>query len=227
MRMQKTVVRVVNLGLIPYASALRVQQQHIKKHLDTSSKSSNTLLLCEHQPVYTVGIRQALYSAEEEERLRSLGAEFFRTNRGGLITFHGPGQLVCYPILNLNFFKRSVRWYVCQLERTVISLCGKFGIEAATSPDTGVWVNDNKICAIGIHCGRYITSHGLALNCNADMRWFENIVPCGIVGKGVTSLSQELRREVSVPEAVSPLLKAFSEHFHCDLLLEDSEINTI
>ncbi|KAI1903510.1 hypothetical protein AGOR_G00027930 [Albula goreensis] len=101
----------------------------------------------------------------------------------------------------------------------------RFGIKASTSPDTGVWVGDNKICAIGINCRMYVTSHGLALNCNTDMRWFENIVPCGIHGKGVTSLSQELQREVPVTEAVPPLLEAFAEQFNCRLSFEDLDIN--
>ncbi|KAG7483833.1 hypothetical protein MATL_G00042640 [Megalops atlanticus] len=221
MTSRKVVVNVVNLGRIPYGRALQVQQQYVRRHLDSSSLDLNTLLLCEHQPVYTIGIRQALYSAEEEKRLKDLGADFYRTNRGGLITFHGPGQLVCYPIVNLGCFKKSVRWYVCELERTVISLCRKFGIKASTSPDTGVWVGENKICAIGINCRMYITSHGLALNCNTDMRWFDNIVPCGIVGKGVTSLSQELKREVTVHEAIPTLLESFAEQFNCSLSFED------
>ncbi|XP_041919601.1 putative lipoyltransferase 2, mitochondrial [Alosa sapidissima] len=220
MTLGKTAVRVVNLGRISYGQALQVQQKHVRQHLDKTSDVPNTLLLCEHHPVYTIGIRQAPYPPEEEERLKGLGAEFFRTNRGGLITFHGPGQLVCYPILNLGCFKKSVRWYVCELEKTVIGLCGKFGLKAATSPDTGVWVGDNKICAIGIHCGRYITSHGIALNCNTEMNWFDNIVPCGIVGKGVTSLSLELSRDVTAAEATPYLLESFSERFNCHVLPE-------
>uniref|UniRef100_A0A4W5PZR6 lipoyl(octanoyl) transferase n=1 Tax=Hucho hucho TaxID=62062 RepID=A0A4W5PZR6_9TELE len=123
---------------------------------------------------------------------------------GGLRTIHGPGQLVCYPILNL-------------LERTVISLCRKNAIKASTFPDTGVWVGDNKICAIEIHCGRYITSHGLALTSNTYMGWFENIVPCGIVGRGVTSLSQELGRDVSIEETIPRLLETFSDPVDCTL----------
>ncbi|MBN3299167.1 LIPT2 lipoyltransferase, partial [Amia calva] len=194
-------VQVVNLGRISYANSLQVQQQYVRQQLDSLSRplgqAPNTLLLCEHPPVYTVGLRQATYPAEEERRLRRLGAEFFRTNRGGLVTFHGPGQLVCYP------------------------LCGRFGIKASTSPDTGVWVAENKICAIGIHCGRYITSHGLALNCNTELSWFEHIVPCGIVGKGVTSLSRELKREITVAEATQPLLETFAEQFNCSLTFEN------
>uniref|UniRef100_A0A4W5LHQ9 Octanoyl-[acyl-carrier-protein]:protein N-octanoyltransferase LIPT2, mitochondrial n=1 Tax=Hucho hucho TaxID=62062 RepID=A0A4W5LHQ9_9TELE len=213
----KAAVEVIQLGRISYGRALQVQKLYVRRHLDSKDKLHNALLLCEHPPVYTIGIRQALYPFEEEQRLKLLGAEFFRSNRGGLITFHGPGQLVCYPILNLGCFKKSVRWYVCELERTVINLCRKYGIKAATSPNTGVWVGDNKICAIGIHCGRYITSHGLALNCNTDMGWFENIVPCGIVGKGVTSLSQELGRDVSIEESIPRLLETFSDQFDCTL----------
>jgi len=149
MSVSKAAVKVLHLGRISYGSALKIQQMHIKQHLDSSNVSQNTLLLCEHEPVYTIGIRQAPYPPEEERRLKELGADFFRTNRGGLITFHGPGQLVCYPVLNLGCFKKSVRWYVCELERTVIKMCSKFGIDASSSPDTGVWVGNNKICAIG------------------------------------------------------------------------------
>lgn len=145
----KTSVNIVNLGRVAYRSGLQIQQQYIRQHLDSLSQNPNTVLLCEHDPVYTVGIRRAPYPAEEEQRLKDLGAEFIRTNRGGLITFHGPGQMVCYPILNLGCFKKSVRWYVCELEKTVIKMCGMFGIKASTSPDTGVWVGNNKICAIG------------------------------------------------------------------------------
>ncbi|XP_041055864.1 putative lipoyltransferase 2, mitochondrial [Carcharodon carcharias] len=219
----KPVIEVVNLGRISYVDGMRAQQRFIRRHLNALSQRStaeppvNALLLCEHDPVYTIGIRTARYPIEEEERLKRLGAEFYRADRGGLITFHGPGQLVCYPILNLAHFKKSVRWYVGELERTVIQLCSRFGINAETSPDTGVWVRDEKICAIGIHCGRYITSHGLALNCNTDLRWFSHITPCGIEGKGVTSLSRALKREVTTSEAVVPFLETFAKQFNCML----------
>ncbi|GCB74993.1 octanoyl-[acyl-carrier-protein]:protein N-octanoyltransferase LIPT2, mitochondrial [Scyliorhinus torazame] len=217
----KPVIEVVNLGRISYGEGLQAQRRFIRRHLNALSQCStagsplNALLLCEHQPVYTIGIRTARYPIEEEERLKQLGAEFYRADRGGLITFHGPGQLVCYPILNLAHFRKSVRWYVGELERTVIQLCHRFGINGETSPDTGVWVRDEKICAIGIHCGRYITSHGLALNCNTDLHWFSHITPCGIEGKGVTSLSQTLKREVTVSEAMEPFLETFAEQFNC------------
>lgn len=104
---------------------------------------------CTLPPVYTIGIRKSGYSDEEEKRLKALGAEFYRTNRGGLITFHGPGQLVAYPIIDLTMYTKSVKWYVCKLEETVIQMCKAFKIESCRSADTGVWVGDNKICAIG------------------------------------------------------------------------------
>ncbi|KAM9317702.1 octanoyl-[acyl-carrier-protein]:protein N-octanoyltransferase LIPT2, mitochondrial [Pholidichthys leucotaenia] len=215
MRGSRPVVEVVRLGLLPYQEALALQQVYVDRH--HGSRPAHALLLCEHTPVYTTGIRQKPYPESQLAQLRQLGADVHRTNRGGLITFHGPGQLVCYPVLNLGSFKKSVRWYVSQLEQTVISLCAKFGIEASTSPHTGVWVRDNKICAIGIHCGRYVTSHGLALNCNTDLLWFSHVVPCGIEGKGVTSLSAELQRDVSVEETIPYLLDAFREQFSCEL----------
>lgn len=186
--------------------------------------------MMEHNPVYTVGIRSKDYSEIEENRLIRLGAEFFRTNRGGLITFHGPGQLVVYPILNLKSFSKSsgneagrgVKWYVSQLEHTLIRLMQEeFGLVTKTSPHTGVWTadkNERKLAALGIHVKRGITSHGLALNCNTDMMWFENIVPCGIEGKGVTSLTQELKREIYVKDVIKPFCKAFGQQFECDVI---------
>ncbi|KAF7285839.1 hypothetical protein GWI33_009812 [Rhynchophorus ferrugineus] len=176
----------------------------------------NTLLCLEHTPVYTVGIRAKQYGIDEEKELLQKGAEFHRTNRGGLITYHGPGQLVVYPILNLKYFKPSMKWYVCQIERTVIDLCKKFGLKAETSPHTGVWIGDNKICAIGIHGSRFITTHGLALNCNTDLSWFNHIIPCGIEGKGVTSLSRELNKNISINEVIPEFVKSFCKVFECD-----------
>ncbi|CAG9772945.1 unnamed protein product [Ceutorhynchus assimilis] len=152
-----------------------------------------------------------------------VGAEFYKTNRGGLITFHGPGQLVVYPILNLKHFKPSIKWYVCHLEKTIIHLCQKYGLTGETSPHTGVWIGDNKICAIGIHGSRFITTHGLALNCNTDLGWFDHIVPCGIEGRGVTSLSKELKRNVSIDEVIPEFVDSFCTIFECESLDIDRE----
>lgn len=207
-------------GRLRYGAGLQLQKILSDLHHNNKLKTDirNTLVLVEHDPVYTVGIRTKDYSKEDEEKLINLGAEFHRTNRGGLITFHGPGQLVAYPIIDLKQFETSVKWYVCQLEKMIIRLCAEFGIKGETSPDTGVWVEDKKICAIGIHGSRYIMTHGLALNCNIDLKWFKYIVPCGIEGKGVTSISKELNQEVTIHDVIPLFKNAFKDQFQCTLI---------
>ncbi|XP_016998693.2 putative lipoyltransferase 2, mitochondrial isoform X1 [Drosophila takahashii] len=220
MSSSRPLVTVVRAGRISYLAGLQLQQ-HLAKStqiLDPPSEFRNYLVLQEHDPVYTVGLRTKDYTAEDEHRLRQLGADFHRTDRGGLITFHGPGQLVAYPILHLRQFRASMRWYVASLERMVIETCRQLGIHrTTTTKDTGIWVGDHKICAIGIHGSRYVTTHGIGLNCCTDLQWFEHIVPCGIMGKGVTSLSKELDRHVTVQEASSALLRSFASVFECRL----------
>ncbi|GAB6020122.1 Putative lipoyltransferase 2, mitochondrial [Chamberlinius hualienensis] len=222
-------VRLKNLGRLNYASALAVQNQLVENHLKRISAEKDivkknteildTLLIVEHPPVYTIGIRTKGYDASEEQRLSELGAEFYKTNRGGLITFHGPGQLVAYPILNLeNFSKKSVKWYVCALQNCLIKTCQEFGVDAATCEHTGVWVKDNKIAAIGISCRRHITAHGIALNCNVDLNWFRHIVPCGIPDRGVTSLSSESAEIITVARTLPKFIAAFQEVFQCQLI---------
>lgn len=218
------VVHVWNIGRIAYTPALRLQKhltELYKSSIDNSCNAkpiNDILLIVEHDPVYTVGIRNREYDEKEEMRLKALGAEFHRTNRGGLITFHGPGQLVAYPIMNLkNFDNPGVRCYVSRIEETIILMCKSFGIKAERSPHTGVWVDDNKICAIGIHASRYITSHGLALNCNTNLNWFKHIVPCGIEGKGVTSLTKELGLEMTMNRTIPHFLRSFGSTFKCKL----------
>lgn len=147
MHTSTSAAEVIQLGRISYARALQVQQLYVRRHLDSKDKLHNALLLCEHPPVYTIRTRHSPF--EEEQRLKLLGAELFRSNRDGFITIHGPGELVCYPIINLGCFKKSVKWYVFELERTGINLFRKYVLKASSSPDTGVWVGNNKICAIG------------------------------------------------------------------------------
>lgn len=150
-------VKFKNLGRMVFAQAYQIQNEVARALLEEVSRSHdgtvtrNTVLLVEHDPVYTIGIRSKHYTAAIEERLRELGADFVRTNRGGLITFHGPGQLVAYPILYLgSFFKdKSMRSYVHNLEQTIINFCARFQLEAKTTENTGVWIGDNKIAAIG------------------------------------------------------------------------------
>lgn len=214
-------VKVLNLGRMSYAKALAVQNSladKLKKSVANNESECGTLIIVEHDPpVYTIGIRTKDYTLKDEKKLKNLGAEFYKTNRGGLITFHGLGQLVAYPILNLKQFKPSVKWYVRQIEKTVIDLCEMYNIKAETSPDTGVWVGNKKICAIGIHGSRYVTTHGLALNCNTDLNWFKHIVPCGIEGKGVTSLSEQLSKIITIDQVLPDFLKCFSSVFECHL----------
>lgn len=209
-------VHVLQTGLIKYAQGLNLQK-FITSTFNDQNKFKNILILTEHQPVYTIGIRTKDYTIDDEAYLRSLDAEFYKTNRGGLITFHGPGQLVAYPILNLKDFQPSMRWYVCHLEKTVIDLCKQFNLNAKTTPDTGVWIDNRKICAMGVHGKRYITSHGLALNCDTDLKWFDHIVPCGLTGKSVTSLTKELNRNVSIRDALPIFLNSFQKTFNCKL----------
>ncbi|XP_039987528.1 putative lipoyltransferase 2, mitochondrial isoform X2 [Xiphias gladius] len=197
----RPVVEVVRLGLVTYQEALRLQQVYVNRH---KSGPAHTLLLCQHPPVYTTGIRHKPYAAPLLDGLRLLGADVHQTNRGGLITFHGPGQLVCYPVLNLGSFKKSVRWYVCELEKTIMSVCSSFGIEASTSPHTGVWVGDNKICAIGttpqLYCWRlqqqkhmHRLTASLVLTCH--------ITRINVISQFSSLLSKEKRRKI-LPRSV-------------------------
>ena len=193
--------------------------------VDTShGQGHDRILLCQHHPVYTVGIRTKGYIDQEEKaRLHRLGAEFIYTDRGGLITFHGPGQLVCYPILDLKRYNLSLRCYIHKLEEVIIQTCHKFGVSTHRTDDVGIWVGDNKIAAIGVHCQRHVTSHGLALNCNIDLSWFSHIVPCGLQGKSVTSLTREVFAgqngddEYTVDMVTPHLMDSFADVFKCDI----------
>lgn len=224
----KPLVYTFKASKLPYLTSTKLQN-HLSSTLKSkisagSRKPDGYLVLVEHNPVYTIGIRSKDYGPDVETKLRNLGAEFYRTNRGGLITFHGPGQLIAYPILNLKVFKPSVRWYISKLESTIIRACAYFQLNAVTSPHTGVWIDDKKVCAIGVHVSQYVTSHGLALNCDTDLKWFEYIIPCGIEGKGVTSLSEECGRRVNVAEASVYFLRSFCEEFDCSLADSPKEL---
>ena len=204
------------LPKIKYLEALKLQELLVQQHSVETSKA--TLLLLQHYPVYTVGVRSFIYDKDEEISLKNLGADFVQTNRGGLITFHGPGQLVAYPIVHLKSLGLGVRKYVFQLEEVIIQLCSEFNLTATRSPHTGVWMENNKICAMGINVTQGTTSHGLALNCNTDLKWFGHIVPCGIHGKGVTSLSECLNRNITVDDVIPRFLKHFSNVFETNCL---------
>ncbi|XP_070605520.1 octanoyl-[acyl-carrier-protein]:protein N-octanoyltransferase LIPT2, mitochondrial isoform X1 [Erythrolamprus reginae] len=217
-------VRLVRLGRASLGASLAAQATGAALLLraDGGAAARERLVLWEPRgPVYTSGLR-----GEEAEapglagRLRALGAEVARVGRGGRLTFHGPGQLVAYPVLDLRRRRLALRAYVAALERLARDTCRRLGLSDARAlppPRTGVWLGDRKLCAIGVHCGRHITTHGLALNCCTDLTWFDHIVPCGLEGLGVTSLSQELQRHMSVEEATQPFLEVFQEVFNCTL----------
>lgn len=227
-------INVYKLNRIDYMKCLKIQKYLLKKQLDSldkpkSSQNLDSLLLLEHEPVYTVGIRRQNYPKEYLENLRKLNVQVEVTDRGGLITFHGPGQLVAYPIINLKNYKPALKWYVSQLEQVVINLCkNEFNLNAYRLCNigyTGVWSNDSKIAAIGVHSKRYITYHGTSLNCNVDLKWFGHIIPCGIEDKKVSSLSQLLSKSDQLTvDFVTPLfLKSFQNQFECKLVLKNQK----
>ena len=224
-------MQVVRLGLVHHQESYKLQKAISAKLLNSVARQTdfdhrNVLLLQEHYPVYTVGLRSREYSSDVEKMLLETGASFVRTNRGGLITFHGPGQLVAYPILYLKDFQLSMKCYIDDIENTVISMCAEYGLKGKKSPHTGVWIGDNKIAAIGVHGSRYVTTHGVAINCNVDLSWYQHIIPCGIPDKGVTSFSKELRRNFSVQEGMPTFLRCFEKIFNCHLF-ENSDIGSL
>jgi lipoyl(octanoyl) transferase len=187
-------------GLTPYAEAWDLQKDLARRR--KGDEIPDTFILCEHPPVYTVGraARDGSNLGAGEEYLRSLGAEVFWSDRGGDATFHGPGQIVGYPILRLE--SRDTHGYLRDLEDVLIRTLAEYGLEGWHHPKyTGVWVGESKIAAIGVKFSSgWIASHGFALNVKTDLSWFDRITPCGIKEFGVTSLQRELGREVSLAE---------------------------
>ena len=202
------------LGVIPYELALKRQQILVQAR--TEGKIPDVVLLLEHPPIFTIG----RFRGEEDiiasaEILAQEGIAVFPSNRGGSVTYHGPGQLVGYPILNLKENGLGVLEYIRKLEEVVIKLLFTLGIQGqrvAKYPG-GVWVGEEKICSVGIHVSRYITMHGFALNVNTNLRHFEYINPCGIEGVVITSISKLLGYPVEVEAVIGSLLDAFSETF--------------
>ena len=189
---------------------------------DLGAYEAGWLLLVEHNPVYTLGKSgKSENMLVSEEYLRSIGAEFFHIDRGGDITFHGPGQVVGYPILDLEQVGIGLREYIDSIEGAVIELCAEYGIVAGiwavkAMLATGVWLGSGtararKLCAIGVKSSRYVTMHGVALNVNTDLRYFNHINPCGFADRGVTSLQKELGREVSMEEVKEKVINHLSE----------------
>ena len=208
------------VGRMPFAECWEYQQSLFNDLLAKQGDGSDfvgTIIFVEHPAVYTLGKSGKMSNMLiDEARLKALGAEFYHIDRGGDITFHGEGQVVCYPILDLEKLGIGLRRYIEILEQSIIETVAEYGIEARRLEDaTGVWLCDEvelpngektqrnwrKICAIGVKASRFVTMHGLALNAATDLKWFSMINPCGFVDKGVTSITKELGREVSFDEA--------------------------
>lgn len=204
------------LGRVEYAAANALQVDVARRR--AAGECSDTLILLEHPPVYTTGKRDADSNLRLPEQM--LGAPLVQTDRGGDITFHGPGQLIAYPIIELREARLGVVDYVRRLEEAVIGTLRGFGVEAGVICGlTGVWVGDEKIAAIGVRVGRppgttgWVTTHGLALNVDVDLEWFQKIVPCGIADKGVTSIEKLLGRSPGLEETANVLAGQFGEVF--------------
>jgi lipoyl(octanoyl) transferase len=214
---------IVDLGLIGFADAFALQKGLVAAR--KADAIGDVLLLCEHPHVITLGrngSREHLLASERV--LRQKGVEFHSTNRGGDITYHGPGQIVGYPVLNLSTIRRDVVWYVRMLEEVMIRTCGDFGVTARReSGKTGVWIplesnrETEKVGAIGVHISRWVTSHGFAFNVSTDLRFFDLIVPCGIAGRAATSLEKVLGRRADRSEVAPKLSKHFGDVFGLEM----------
>jgi len=211
---------VVNLGLVPYAEAYDFQLKLVQSR--KAGLIPDVLLVCEHPHVITLGRngrREHLLASDN--LLAQMNVEFHLSDRGGDITYHGPGQTVGYPILDLTEHKRDVRWYVEQLEEVMIRGTAEFGLTAKRAEGQhGVWLDskttsaaEEKLGALGVHLSRWVTSHGFAYNVSTDLRYFDLIVPCGIAGKRATSLERALDRQVNAEEAERHLIAHFGEIF--------------
>lgn len=230
-----TNIQFTDLGKKEYKDAWEYQEKLFNEILDikiknrreqTNLETPNYLLFVEHPHVYTLGksgdISNLLIS---EEKLQEIGATFYKNNRGGDITYHGPGQVVGYPILDLENFFTDIHKYMRLLEEMVIRTLAEYGLKGERSKgETGVWFDvgtpfARKICAFGVRASRWVTMHGFALNVNADLGYFDHMIPCGIKGKAVTSLNIELRKDsINITEVKEKLLHHFSVLFEAELL---------
>jgi lipoyl(octanoyl) transferase len=245
--MSKQQVVFKELGKMPYKQAWDFQEALLQENVKRKSEAfhqlsmtldgqppetTNHLLFVEHPSVYTLG-----KSGHEENILISLDEmqerqiEFYKTNRGGDITFHGPEQIVGYPILDLEKFYTDIGRYMRELEEVIMLTLAEYGIVSGRSVgETGVWLDagipgkERKICAMGVRCSRWVTMHGFALNVNTDLSYFDFIIPCGIQNKKVTSLENELERKISVDEVKEKIKSNFEKVFNCELIDVDVEV---
>ena len=227
-------VKLINLGLKDYKETWDYQEDVFQKTIDikidnrrndNSNPTTNHFIFVEHPHVYTLGksgdISNLLLS---EEQLKQKEATYYKINRGGDITYHGPGQIVGYPILDLDNFFTDIHKYLRFLEEVIIKTLAEYGIKSERSDgETGVWLDvgtpfARKICAMGVRTSRWVTMHGFALNVNVNLGYFDNIIPCGIKGKAVTSMEAELNKKISMEEVQGKILKHFSEMFEVEFI---------
>lgn len=214
---------VRRLGLVSYADGLELQRRLVEDR--KADRIPDTLLLLQHPHVLTVGVKKdgRSHILATPDRLSSLGVDVFETGRGGDVTYHGPGQLVGYPIIDLNPDRRDVHRYVRDLEEVMIRVCAGYGLEAGRSKGfSGAWINDEKIGAIGVRISRWITSHGFAFNVATDINFFNLIVPCGIADRGVTSLQALLGAAPAMSEVEDRFIEQFAAVFARELSLESA-----
>ena len=227
-------VKFEDLGLIDYKKCWDYQEELFSKLLavksanrkdDKSDTTENHLLFCEHPHVYTLGKSGDKKNLlVNEGYLKSRGATFYKINRGGDITYHGPGQIVGYPILDLDNFFTDIHKYLRLLEEAVILTLKEYGLESERSPgETGVWFDvgtpkARKICALGVKSSRWVTMHGFAFNVNSDLSYFGNIIPCGITDKSITSLQKELGEKLDMDEVRSKLKAHLIELFEMEII---------
>ncbi len=235
--MEKRQIIFQDLGKMDYQSAWDYQEKLLQENVrkksvgDNEEKGNHTqhyLLFVEHPPVYTLGKsgnKENVLMSDEE--LQANHIEFFHTNRGGDITFHGPAQIVGYPILDLEKFYTDIGKYLRNIEEVIILTMAEYGIKGDRSTgETGVWIEpgvpgkERKICAIGVRCSRWVTMHGFAFNVNTDLSYFNNIIPCGIVNKQVTSLQKELGRALDMEEVKEKVKRNFEKVFEAELVSE-------
>ncbi len=240
-----------DMGAVAYKDAWDFQEQLLQKNVQAKTlakadlaysengtgaagfehiaETYHHLLLCEHPPVYTLGksghAENVLIS---DSALQQKGIEYYRTNRGGDITFHGPGQIVGYPILDLEKYYTDIGRYLRNLEEVIILTLQQYGIKGERSPgETGVWIEpfvkgrERKICAMGVRCSRWVTMHGFALNVNTSLDYFNYIIPCGIAGKQVTSIEKELGFNPGTEQVKAVLKNCFEQVFDCTLVDEN------
>ncbi len=232
-------VEIRELGLKDYKETWEYQEKLFKEVVDikianrrneTNTRTPNYFLLVEHPHVYTLGKSgKKEHLLLSEKQLSEKKASFYKINRGGDITYHGPGQIVGYPILDLENFFTDIHKYLRFLEEVIILTLTEYGLKPERSKgETGVWLDvgtpfARKICAMGVRASRWVTMHGFALNVNADLGYFDNIIPCGIRDKAVTSLNVELgKKEIPIPEVEKKILKHFSEVFEAELKLKSA-----